>query len=236
MFPVNDYTTIFLGGWEHSENIIKWFPSTEPAGAAQMPRTKEDNERIRMERRRAILRDSLPVIAEKGLSATKISDLAQAAKISVGLIYSYFPSKEDIFVELINEYLESGQKMVEEVKRKNLAPMDCISALFTDLFEASINDNDGGVYFRLYLQISFYPQLWDRLIISDFMEDPVYQLFCDMVRQGQNEGTFRKGSSDAMSLVLGYIALGMNMNSLNPGKLDLNSEDVIQLIRTMLLA
>lgn len=201
-----------------------------------MPRTKEENERVRQERRKSILQGSLPVLAEKGLAATKISDLAKSAQISVGLFYSYFPSKEDIFVELINEYLESGQEMIEEIKQQKLTPLEQITQMFADLFNTSLKEGVGGLYFRLFLQISYYPQLWDRLIISDFLEDPVYKYLSDTIKKGQKEGTFRNISSDAISLILGYIALGINMNSLNANKLKVKSEEIVELIKAILLA
>ncbi|MGO4181547.1 TetR/AcrR family transcriptional regulator [Paenibacillus sp. TAF43_2] len=53
-----------------------------------------------------MLEAAMHVIARRGLAATKIADIAATAGISVGNVYKYFRSKEDIFQALV----ESGQK------------------------------------------------------------------------------------------------------------------------------
>jgi AcrR family transcriptional regulator len=40
------------------------------------------------------------VFAQKGFAATKMNDIAREAKVAVGTLYNYFPSKEHIFSEL----------------------------------------------------------------------------------------------------------------------------------------
>lgn len=66
-----------------------------------MPRTKQAFQQIRDERKEQILDTAVVVFASKGLASTKISDLAEAAGISQGLLYRYFDDKEDVFAELI---------------------------------------------------------------------------------------------------------------------------------------
>jgi AcrR family transcriptional regulator len=41
------------------------------------------------------------VFARNGLAATRTSDIAAEARISQGLLYHYFPTKEDLFVEIV---------------------------------------------------------------------------------------------------------------------------------------
>jgi AcrR family transcriptional regulator len=52
-------------------------------------------------RREELLAAAGNVFAAKGFAATKISDIAQAAGISQGLMYRYFSSKDALFCELI---------------------------------------------------------------------------------------------------------------------------------------
>lgn len=70
------------------------------------PRTGEQNQRIRDERREQILQAALAVFARKGWSAAKISDVALESGYSHGLVYHYFKSKDEIFVELARQALE----------------------------------------------------------------------------------------------------------------------------------
>ena len=71
-----------------------------------MPKTTEQNKIARDKRREQIMRSALKVFSIKGLGATKISDIAQEAVISQGLLYRYFKSKDEIFTELVGGALQ----------------------------------------------------------------------------------------------------------------------------------
>lgn len=66
-----------------------------------MPRTKEQYEQIREERRVAILKTALKLFSEVGYDRTTISMLAKEAGISKGLLYNYYKSKEDVLSSII---------------------------------------------------------------------------------------------------------------------------------------
>lgn len=71
-----------------------------------MPRTAEDNQRIRDEQRVRILAAARRVFARKGLAAT-VDDVAMEAGVSHGLAYRYFSNKEALFAELVAQDLQS---------------------------------------------------------------------------------------------------------------------------------
>lgn len=52
------------------------------------------------EKIRRIILNSIDVFARKGLTATKIKDIAQNAGFSQGFVYNYFESKDDIFTKI----------------------------------------------------------------------------------------------------------------------------------------
>jgi AcrR family transcriptional regulator len=56
--------------------------------------------------RREILRRSAALFARRGYPNASIADLAAANKISRGLLYHYFDSKEKILAEMLNEHLD----------------------------------------------------------------------------------------------------------------------------------
>jgi AcrR family transcriptional regulator len=69
---------------------------------ASAPRNEAANEAIRAERRSAILQAAARVFARNGYVGTRIEDLAEAAGMSKGLLYHYFPSKEAVFATLVD--------------------------------------------------------------------------------------------------------------------------------------
>lgn len=56
--------------------------------------------------RREILRRSAALFARQGYPNASIADLAAANRISRGLLYHYFDSKEKILAEMLNEHLD----------------------------------------------------------------------------------------------------------------------------------
>lgn len=70
------------------------------------PRTKEQYEKMRKESKEDILRSSLYLFANKGFYNTTINDIAKRAKVSKGLIYNYFESKEDILNNLMKSLMD----------------------------------------------------------------------------------------------------------------------------------
>jgi len=77
-------------------------------------RTKEQNERMRIATRDKILNAAISLFAEKGLLATSVQDIASRAEVSVGLLYHYFKTKEEVFDELIR-YAEIETKQVMDM-------------------------------------------------------------------------------------------------------------------------
>lgn len=67
-----------------------------------METRKEQKER----RRQEILFAALELFVSKGYVATKVTDIAQRANMSTGLMFHYFESKEKLYEELIRMGLE----------------------------------------------------------------------------------------------------------------------------------
>ena len=89
-----------------------------------MPRTEEQNQRLKEERRRALLEAARRVFARKGLAASKMTDLAAAAGISYGLVYHYFPDKESVFAALVEEAVQQGIQLVVEARQSAGSPWE----------------------------------------------------------------------------------------------------------------
>lgn len=65
-----------------------------------MPRTPEQYEQMRQEKRRKIMDVALELFASEGYYATSVAKIAEKADISKGLLYNYFASKDDLLKEI----------------------------------------------------------------------------------------------------------------------------------------
>ena len=68
-----------------------------------MPRTPEENERIRQKAIENIRHKAMELFINQGYHATSISDIAKEAEISKGLLYNYFKGKEDLLATIVEE-------------------------------------------------------------------------------------------------------------------------------------
>ena len=71
-----------------------------------MTTAQDRKQQERQARRRRIQRAAREVFAEKGFTKTSIEQVARQASLSVGAIYLYFRSKEDLYVSLLEETFE----------------------------------------------------------------------------------------------------------------------------------
>lgn len=70
------------------------------------PRKREDNEKIREQTSMRLLEGALRVFAKHGYHASSMSEIAKEAKVSKGLAYHYFSSKEDLLVSIAEKRLQ----------------------------------------------------------------------------------------------------------------------------------
>src|SRR5512138_95111 len=70
-----------------------------------MTNAQERKAQERQARRRRIQEAARTVFAERGYAGASIELIARAAQLSVGAIYLYFRSKEDLYVSLVEDAL-----------------------------------------------------------------------------------------------------------------------------------
>lgn len=75
-----------------------------------MPRTNKQNEKIKDRRRSQILKAALALFCEKGYDNVSIDDICKKCRISHGLFYHYFDTKEAIR----NAFYEEGKEKRDE--------------------------------------------------------------------------------------------------------------------------
>lgn len=66
-----------------------------------MPRSQEQYEEIRKQKKMLIMETALELFAENGFHTTSMSRIAKKADVSKGLAYNYFQSKQDILDEIL---------------------------------------------------------------------------------------------------------------------------------------
>ena len=68
---------------------------------------REPIQKRSIEKKGKIIKAGFDLICEKGYHNTNTAEIARAAGVSTGIVYSYFKDKRDIFIEGIKEYATS---------------------------------------------------------------------------------------------------------------------------------
>ncbi len=113
---------------------------------------KERKERERRQRSNDILEAARTEFESKGFLRTTLQDVADKAEISVGLIYRYFESKEDIFASLALKGAKQFDRDLGRMIRKSKANEDPIAqTLYTLTVEFFDFYSVYGEYFDLLM-------------------------------------------------------------------------------------
>lgn len=158
-----------------------------------MARNQEQNQRMRDLRSSRILEASLRLFAEKGLAATKISDIAGASKSSQGLVYHYFKSKEEIFTELIRDAFEKMNAACLGLEAMDLPPRQKVELALTELINSFAQHVDAACMHILIAQATMtqaVPKEAKAVIKKQNMLP--YEVMERIMAAGQKEGSITR--------------------------------------------
>jgi TetR/AcrR family transcriptional regulator len=105
-------------------------------------RWTETFERIPDDKRRRVLDCAKRAFARRGYSGANVNVVAREAGISVGSLYQYFQTKENLFLTLIEESYGTLTRVVDEIFARIPGFFDRIEALLRAAVEWSQKDPD----------------------------------------------------------------------------------------------
>lgn len=115
-----------------------------------MPRYAAD--RLKEEKREKIIRTACRLFAQKGYHNTTMPDIAKALNMSVGNLYNYFPSKEELAKEIM---LYTSKLLGEKLRKVNEIEADFYEKtklLVRSFLETAIEEPELVNYFlKVYL-------------------------------------------------------------------------------------
>jgi TetR/AcrR family transcriptional regulator, cholesterol catabolism regulator len=140
------------------------------------------------DRRAELLGIAADLFAERGLRATTVRDIAEAAGILSGSLYHHFDSKESMVDEILRGFLDDLFHRYETIVGKGLGPRATLEAVVVASFEA-IDEHHSAVAIyqaesRHLAEQPRFGYIRDRLV--EFRN-----LWRDVLRAGVADGTFR---------------------------------------------
>ncbi|MGP4039632.1 TetR/AcrR family transcriptional regulator [Gracilibacillus sp. D59] len=125
-----------------------------------MPRTHEENERIRQKAKENIRHKAMKLFIKQGYHATSISDIAKEAEISKGLLYNYFKGKEDLLATMVEEQIGKLMEVMEGALSLN-TPSDQLKYIVNHAIDNVYTDPH---VHRFFLHLQTQPEADEELI------------------------------------------------------------------------
>lgn len=91
--------------------------------------TQSRAQRRKQQRIETILGEAASAFASHGYDAVRVPDIADAADTAVGSIYSYFGSKEGLYLAVVERALEEDTRFITEALDPSLSPRDQVVAI-----------------------------------------------------------------------------------------------------------
>lgn len=164
-----------------------------------MPRTKKQFEEMRNATREKIQTVAMHLFAQKGLAATNVQEIADAAGISIGLLYRHYKTKEALFYELV-EFALAGLKEISGRLQSDESPKVIMEHIVDEIYEDLANNDDFTNLLVLLTQAALAGKEDSK--VAGFLEQDftMLQAMADLIRRGQELGEFRLGDPFEMAM------------------------------------
>lgn len=141
-----------------------------------------------MTRRDELLELAAAMIAERGLRATTVRDIADSAGILSGSLYHHFKSKEQMVEEVLREFLDWLFARYQEIVDTEPNPLERLKGLFLASFEAIEHRHAQVVIYQDEAKrLSPLPQF----AFVDVRNREQRKMWLDVLNQGIEEGYLR---------------------------------------------
>lgn len=99
-------------------------------------------EKKKSERKDRIFSAAVDLFNEKGFSNTSMQDIADNANLAVGTLYNYFPSKNDLLLDIMHEEIEitiaENDALFNEVNLQNKSAKEIIKLISKKIFSTPL--------------------------------------------------------------------------------------------------
>jgi AcrR family transcriptional regulator len=139
------------------------------------------------DRRRAILDAAVKVFARQGFHACRVSDIADEAGVAYGLLYHYFPSKEDVLSTVFLERWGVMLQTIRDVDREPLPAREKLAAIASFIVDSYRHDPD--LMKVIIVEVTRAANSFGQTHLAQIRE--AYLLIAGIVTKAQREGAFK---------------------------------------------
>ena len=147
------------------------------------------------------------LFAKKGVDDTTMNDIAVASKKGRRTLYTYFKSKEDIYMAVVESELEMLSDAMEQVAKKDITPDEKI----LKLIETHLDSIKMVVYRNGTLRAGFFRNIWRVEAVRKNFDAKEIKLFKQVLAEGKDKGIFDIDNVDIIADSVHYCIKGIEV-------------------------
>ncbi len=147
------------------------------------------------------------LFAKMGVENTTMNDIALASKKGRRTLYTYFKSKEDIYIAVVESELDILSETMKRVVEKNISPdQKIIEMIYTRLDAVK-----EAVFRNGTLRANFFRDIWRVEKVRKRFDAKEILFFKAVLREGMEKGVFHIDDIDMTAELLHYCVKGIEV-------------------------
>ena len=147
------------------------------------------------------------LFAKNGVDNTTMNDIALASKKGRRTLYTYFKSKEDIYMAVVESELEILSNALERVVAKNMSP----DLTILEMIETHLDAIKMVVLRNGTMRAGFFRDIWRVERVRRNFDVREIKLFKQILSDGKEKGIFDIDNVDVMADILHYCIKGIEV-------------------------
>ena len=147
------------------------------------------------------------LFAKKGVEATTMNDIAVASKKGRRTLYTYFKSKDQIYMAVVESELKMLSDTMDKVAKKPTVPDEKILELIT----THLDIIKMAVYRNGTLRADFFRDIWRVEAMRKYFDNNEIKLFREVLREGKEKGLFDIDNVEITADILHYCIKGIEV-------------------------
>ena len=170
-----------------------------------------------------IINAAVETFALNGYDATGVAEICKTAGTSKGAFYHHFPSKQTLYLELLNEWLANIDSQLRRIKDQASSVPDALLNMikvFKSIFLTS--QNQIHIFFEFFIKAARDPEV-RKAAVEPYRR--YHTFFSQLIEQGITDGTIRSSDPQKLAQIIVSLAVGLVMQGmLNPENTDWGTE------------